>query len=128
MALSEPTLDDGDVAISPDGLTAFVARAGTLMKSTRPTTASAWATPASTGTAWGSAPAAPAINLAGDIYLHARNPRDLFVSRKAGTSYPAPVLITELFGALSRDAAPFVSADDLYLWFERDGDLFETHR
>ena len=127
VALSDPALDDGDLGISPNGLTAFVARAGTLLKSTRPTTASAWSTPVSTGTAWGSSAAAPSINSAGDVYLHATNPRNLFVSRKTGNNYPTPIAITELNG-ITRDAAPGVSADDLVLWFERDGDLFETHR
>ncbi len=125
--LSDLTANDGDVAISPDGLTAFVARGATLFKATRATTASAWGTPATTGTAWGPSAAAPAINAAGDVYLHARNPRDLYVSRMSGASYPAPTAIGELDGA-TRDAAPYVSADDLYIWFERDGDLFEAHR
>ncbi len=127
-ALSDPAADDGDLAISPDGLTAFVVRNNVLLKSTRPTTGSAWGTPASTGTAWGGGAAAPSINSAGDVYLHANTPRDLFVSRKAGNNYPTPTAISELNTALTRDAAPFVSSDDLFLWFEKDGDLFETHR
>ncbi len=126
--LSDPTADEGDVAISPDGLTAFVSRGGTLLRSTRPSTASGWSTPISTGTAWGPSASSPGINAAGDVYLHAKNPRDLYVSRKVGNNYPAPTAITELNTALGREAAPNPSADDLYMWFERDGDLFETHR
>ena len=127
-SLSDPALDDSDVAISPNGLTAFVSRANTLLKSTRPSTGSGWSTPISTGTAWGPSAAAPAINAAGDVYLHAKNPRDLYVSRKLGNNYPTPTAITELNTVGGREAGPFASADDLYLWFERDGDLFEAHR
>lgn len=127
-ALNDVAADDGDLAISPDGLTAFVVRNNVLLKSTRPTTGSAWGTPAATGTSWGSGAAAPSINAAGDVYLHANTPRDLFVSRRAGSNYPTPTAISELNSAATRDAAPYVSADDLFLWFEQDGDLFETHR
>jgi hypothetical protein len=127
-SLSDPAGDDTDIAISPDGLTAFVTRGSSFRRSTRPTTASAWSTPVSTGTAWGASPAAPSINMAGDVYLQAGSPRDLFVSRKAGNNYPTPTPITELNGALTRDAAPYIAADDLTMWFEIDQDLFETHR
>jgi hypothetical protein len=120
--------NEGDLAISPDGLTLFLARGTNLLKSTRLTTASTWGVPSTTGTAWGTNPASPSINGAGDVYLHASNPRDLFVSRRGLLGlYATPTPITELNTA-TRDAAPFVSADDLYMAFEHDGDIYETHR
>jgi subtilisin family serine protease len=120
--------NEGDLAISPDGLTMFLARGTTLLKSTRPTTTSVWSAPATTGTVWGTDAAAPAINGAGDVYLQDGQPRDLLVSRRGSLgNYPTPVAITEL-NTSTRDAGPWVSADDLYLAFEHDGEIYETHR
>lgn len=126
--LSSPTADDGDVAISPDGLTVFVVRNNVFLKATRATPASTWSTLSSTGTAWGGDAAAPSINAAGDVYLHAKSPRELLVSRRSGTSYATPVLIPELARPATREAGPYISADDQRIYFERSGDLYESHR
>lgn len=126
--LSDSVANENDVAISPDGLTLFLSRNSVLYKSTRANVNADWSVPATTGTSWGTSAASPSINSAGDVYLHAKSPRDLFVSRRAGNTYPTPVPVSELNTALGREAAPFVSGDDQYLWFEKDGDIYETHR
>lgn len=120
--------DDGDLGISPDGLTAVVVKGSNFVKATRATTSSAWGTPATITNTWPASPAAPSINTAGDIYLHGATPRDLFVSRRTGSTYGIPSLIAELSTVASRDAAPDIGDDDLYMAFEKDGDLYETHR
>lgn len=126
--LSSPTADDGDVAVSPDSLTVFVVRNNVFLKATRPTITSAWGPLSTTGTAWGGDAAAPSINAAGDVYLHAKTPREILISRRGPSGYPTPVTIPELDLPASREASPSVSADDQRLYFERDGDLYESHR
>ena len=84
--------------------------------------------PTSVGVAWGTSATAPSINSAGDVYFHANNPRDLFVVRRTGSTYAAPVPVTELNTQNGREAAPFISADDRHLMFERGGELVESTR
>lgn len=119
--------NEQDVAIAPDELTAFVGIGGDLRRATRASKTAAWSAPASLGIAWGAGATSPSITAAGDVYFHASNPRDLFVARTSGSSYAAPVPVTEL-NTGGRDAAPFVSADDRHLMFDRDGELMESAR
>jgi WD40 repeat protein len=135
-AFSTPTLvaelsstsSEGDIAISPDGLTAIVLRGSTLVRSTRPTTSDAWSTPiAITGVAFGTSPAAPSLDAAGDLYFHAGTQRDLFVARAQGASYAAPVPITELNGT-GRDSGPYVSPDETFIMFAKSGQIVQSTR
>lgn len=120
--------NEQDVAISPDELTAFIGISSDLRRATRATKAAAWPAPATiSGIAWGQGATAPSITSAGDVYFHAGATRDLFVARRDGNSYAAPVPVTELNTA-GRDAAPFVSADDRHIMFERDAELLESTR
>jgi hypothetical protein len=121
-------VNEQDVAISPDELTAFVAVSGDLLRATRLSKADAWPVPASLGVTWGTSVTAPSINAAGDVYFHANNPRDVMVARKLPSGYAMPVPVTELNTAASRDAAPFISANDRHIMFERDAALFESSR
>ena len=120
--------NEQDVAISPDERTAFVAIGGNIFRSTRADNTAAWPAPASVGVAWGTSPTAPSINAAGDVYFHANNPRDLFVARRTPQGYAAPVPLTEFNTMTGREAAPFVSADDRHIMFERDAELVESSR
>ena len=116
-----------DVAISPDELTAFVAISGDLRRSTRANKTDPWPAPVDLGIDWGTSPAAPSIDAAGNVYFHAGSTRDLFVARKTATGYATPVPLTEL-NTNDRDAAPFVSADARHLVFERASELYESSR
>lgn len=125
--------DESDVSISPDGLTAAIVENGT-------TNHIAIATRASTAVPFGSPVvhaelevtadiAAPTITNGGAVlYFHAGGTRDLWMAvRKQNGTYDAPAPVAELNTA-GRDAAPFVSADNKYMLFERDGDIYETSR
>ena len=123
------TMNEGDVAISPDGLTALVARANDLYLTTRTSTSGPFAVPTLvpeldiTDNV-----AAPSLtDDAAAVYLHAGATRDLYVAYRQGPSFTTPVPIAELDTA-AREAAPFVSSDDRHLAFERDGELFESSR
>lgn len=119
---------EGDIALSPDGLTAVIVRSGMFMRSSRPTTTDAWDTPiAITGVAFGTSPAAPSIDAAGDLYFHAGSNRDLFVARAQGASYAAPVPISELQSS-SRESAPCVSPDETFMMFARGGQIVQSTR
>jgi len=126
VALSSSS-DDGDLAISPDGLTAIIARSNTFYRATRATPTGPWSAPVSLGIDFGSGEAAPSLTAAGDLYFHADATRDLYVARKSGTTFAPPVPVDEL-NTTSRDAAPFVSADERFLWYERAGELVESRR
>lgn len=120
--------DDGDVAISPDGLTAITVRNDTTFwRSTRPTTSSTWGPELPIGsTVFGVQPASPSLTAAGDIYLHAgAGARDLFISRKNANGYALATPITEL-NTPGRDAAPFVSADEKHLVIDVNDDIYES--
>jgi hypothetical protein len=118
--------NDGDLAVSPDGLTAVVVRGSTFFRSTRASTSATWGTLVSLGSAvFGTSPAAPSLTATGDLYLHANAVRDLFVARKNGTGFTTATPITEL-DTTGRDAAPFVSGDEKGLVFERDGQIYES--
>jgi hypothetical protein len=122
--------DDGDLAVSPDELTAIVARGGKLWLATRATAGEPWGTPAAVPSLAvpGNDAAAPSItNHADAVYFHAGAVRDLYYATRAGAGFTTPVPITELDTA-ARDDAPFVSADEHLLLFARGGDLFETAR
>ena len=118
--------NDDDIAISPDGLTAVVARNGTFLRATRASAATTWGTPVSLGSAgFGTSSAAPSLTATGDLYFHAKPVRDLFVTRKNGTGFSTAMPISEL-NTSGRDAAPFVSGDEKHLVFERDGQIYES--
>lgn len=125
--------DESDIALSPDGLTAAVAEtagANHLLIATRGSLAQPFGTPVvhpelevTTDIS------APTITNGGDVmYFHAGATRDLYRAvRKGNGTYTTPALVTELNTA-TRDAAPFVSADDKYMLFEHDGDIYESSR
>lgn len=123
------TAAEGDVAISPDGLTALVERPSGIYLATR----------AQVGAAFGTPTLVPVLDVTGDVaaptltngaatvYLHGGGTRDLYVAYRQGATFMTPVPVTELNTA-SRDAAPFISADGARLLFERAGELYESTR
>jgi hypothetical protein len=127
------TIDGDDVAISPDQLTAlgidFTVTGNKIMRATRaskavPFGALADVIPLEITTDL----AAPTLTDGGaTVYFHAGASRDIYVSHLVGGVYMTPTKVTEL-DTSGRDAAPFVSATDDYMMFERDGDLYETSR
>jgi len=122
--------DDGDVALSPDGLTAMVARSNKLWLATRTTFGLPFSTPVvvpSLAVA-GTTVAAPSLtNHADAVYFHAGTVRDLYYATRTGDTFTTPVPLTELNTA-GRDDAPFVLGDERHLLFARDGDIYETSR
>jgi len=132
--LSDPNFDDSDVAISPDGLTAMVARGGKLYVATWRTNDAKFSTPVSVPiTVDDSAVSAPSItNDAKVVYLHAGTPRELYYTQRDSTSpevysYAKPARIMEL-DTQERNSAPFVSQDQLHMLFARDGNIYEATR
>jgi hypothetical protein len=135
---SAPTMDAplssgdvGDLAISPDGLTALVQHGGTFYIHTRSSTTAPWGSEVVHNELLvSSTPTAPTItNGAQTVYLHAGSPRDIYIShRNANGTFQPPTLVTELNMTATRDAAPFVSQNDKYMIFERDYEIFETTR
>jgi len=121
--------DDSNVGISPDGLTAIVSRGNNMFLATRTSTFDIFtmpvAAPALDVTANVSAPSM--TNGANAVYFHANNPRDLYVSHRQGSSFTTPVPISEL-DTVTRDSGPFISADERYLVFGHDGDIYESTR
>jgi hypothetical protein len=122
---------NGDVAISPDGLTAAVMRGSTLYIHTRAATTAPWGA----GVAHGELNvandvAAPTItNGAQTIYVHDGAPRDLYVShRNPNGTFQTPQPVSELNTATGREAAPFVLEGDDYMIFENGYDIYETTR
>jgi hypothetical protein len=125
---------DGDVAVSPDGLTAVTIRDGNpnrLYIYTRGSTAAAFGL----GTLHSELEvttdiAAPTITNGGAvIYFHAGSPRDLYrATLKGNGTYTMPMPVTELNMPAARDASPYVVQTDDYMVFERAGDIFETTR
>jgi len=127
--LSSTHNDDSDVAISPDGLTAMVARDGQLMIATRSSIDGLFSAPVAVPSLnVDGGDAAPSItNRADAVYFHAGTIRDLYYARRDGDVYTQPVPLTEL-NTSGRDSAPFVSADEHYLVWARADDLFEATR
>jgi hypothetical protein len=120
---------ESDVAISPDGLTALVARGSGIYMATRASTTAAFGTPvlAAVLDVTGDVAAPSLTDGAATVYLHGGATRDLYVAYRQGATFTTPVPITELDTA-SRDAAPFISADGTRLLFERAGELYESTR
>lgn len=119
---------EGDVAISPDGKYAVVVRGGRFYGSMRDDATASWPAPMEIPGTFGTSPAGPALNGALDLYHHATDAgRDLFVGRRSPTGLEPSAKIVEL-STTSRDAAPFVSADDRHLMFECSGDICESSR
>lgn len=126
---------DGDLAISPDGLSAVVNReSGTkgFYFYTRAATTDAFsgATLHSELGVAGANIASPTItNGAEVIYFHAGATRQLFRAQKKGNgTYTTPAPVSELNVATVRCAAPFVVQTDDYMVFEKAGNIFETSR
>ena len=124
--LSVAGSDEEDIAISPDGLTMIVGRSQ-LHRSTRNATTDAWPATTALGAGFGTSPAAPSLTAAGDLYFHAdpTPPRNLYVARRNGTGFGTPMPLVDL-NTTGRDAAPFIAGDESRLWFERNGDLYES--
>ncbi len=131
--LSSPATEDS-LGVSPDGLTAIVSRSTvggrTMHIATRanltdpfgPLTAFAPINSAATD------PASPSLtNGASTIYFHADTSRNIYVVTKVGVGWSSPVPVTEV-NTVTRDAAPFVTQTDNYMFYEHDGQLYETHR
>lgn len=123
------TAGEGDVAISPDGLTALVERSTGIYLATRASVGAAFGTPALVAIldVTGDVAAPTLTNGATTVYLHGGGTRDLYVAYRQGTTFTTPVPVTDLNTA-SRDASPFVSADGTRLVFERAGELYESTR
>lgn len=132
--LSSSTLDDNDIAIAPNGLTAIVTRtdnAGerSFWLSSRAQVSAEWGTPVRMPdfeiTADISGPTL--TNNAATVYFHAGAVRDLYVARKTGigNNFTVPEPVTELNTAV-REAAPFVDQAEGFLIFERAGSLLEA--
>lgn len=126
--------NDGDVAISPDGLTAAVLRKTSPQRIYIYTRANT-TLPFSGATLHAelnvtSDIASPTItNGAAVIYLQAGSPRDIYRASRVGNgTFTTPVPVTELNVPNARDAAPFVLQGDDYMIFERAGDIYETTR
>jgi hypothetical protein len=125
---------DGDVAISPDGLTAAIVREGATNRiyiHKRAITTVAWGigtlhSELNVTTDIGS----PSITNDGDVvYLHAGAPRKIYrATLKGNGTYTNPMPVDELNTLGVRNAAPFVTQTDDYIIFERDGDIYETSR
>lgn len=127
------TGDDGDLAVSPDGLTAVVLNTSGQNKflfHTRASTMVPFGAPTQhTELHITTDIAAPTItNDAQTIYFHAGATRDLYVAHLQGNgTYTTPAPVTAL-NTTGRDAAPFVLQSDRYLIFDRDGDIYEVTR
>jgi hypothetical protein len=127
LELSSPTAADEDLALSPDRLTVLLARGGQLFRATRLTGLSPFgALSPATDLDITTDVAAPALT-AGYAYFHAGPVRDLYAAKRDGAGFDPPVAITEL-NSMRREASPFVSADDRFLWFEQAGELYESSR
>jgi len=127
----DPVVDDTDVAISPDGLTAMVARDGKMYIATRGTTDAKFTSsgPVAITVEGSNTVAAPSItNHADVVYLHAGNAeRKLYYTRREAGSYTKPELIMELDTQV-RNSAPFVLPDEHYMLFSRGLDIYEATR
>jgi WD40 repeat protein len=122
--------DEGDLAISPDELTAMVSRSGKLSIATRTSTIVPFGAPVAVPslTLPSGDLAGPSItNNAETVYFHAGSVRDLYYATRTGTTYTAPVPISQL-NTPGRDDAPFISADEHYLLYAHANDLYETTR
>lgn len=122
--------NEGDLAISPDELTAMIARSGKLLIATRASTTAAFGAPVAVPSldVLGTALAGPSItNNADAVYFHAGNIRDLYYAKRVGNAYTTPMPITELNTSV-RDDAPFISADEHYLLYAHANDIYETTR
>lgn len=122
--------NEGDVAISPDELTAMVSRAGKLSIATRTSTTAPFgplvAVPSLTLPSGDVA--APSITSNADaVYVHAGTIRDLYYARRTGNTFTLLTPIGELNTA-GRDSAPFVSADEHHLMYAHANDIYETTR
>jgi len=125
--------DEGNLAVSPDGLTALVVRktgANKVFESTRTSTALPWGSPVEVPSLEVTADVeAPTLTNQGAlVLLHVGTTRDLVIAQRLpdGT-YETPALITEIDTA-AREAAPFIGASGRYLVFEQSSDLVETSR
>jgi hypothetical protein len=122
--------NEGDVAISPDELTAMVSRSGNLSIATRTSTTAAFGplvvVPSLT-LPIGDLAGPSITNHADAVYAHGGTIRDLYYARRAGDAYTPPAPIGEI-NTPGRDSAPFVSADEHYLLYAHANDIYETTR
>jgi hypothetical protein len=122
-----------DVAVSPDGLTAlgieFTNAGNKLVRAVRSSTSDPFGTLVElTELEITTDLAAPTLtNDAAIVYFHAGTTRDIYRAELVDGHYTTPVPVTEL-NSPGRDAAPFVSASDDHIMFNRDGELMESTR
>jgi hypothetical protein len=122
--------NEGDVAISPDELTAMVSRSGKLSIATRTSTMAAFGPLAAVPslTLPSNDVSSPSItNNADAVYVQGGTIRDLYYARRTGTTFTPLAPIGELNTPL-RDSGPFVSADEHYLMYAHANDIYETTR
>jgi Tol biopolymer transport system component len=125
----ESTAVDGTPVVADDGLTLVMpsSRGGDsdLYTSTRPTTASTWATPVSLAGVNSSAYDSDPFMMNDRLAIYFRSDRDgtadLFVARRASIAYPfgTPVAIPEL-DTPSMESDPWVSPDQRTIFFSSD--------
>ncbi len=124
-------MQDYEVAIAPDELTAMINREGDFVELTRANvTASFGGETVHPELYVADGDASPTIdNGARTIYFHSGTIRDLYVARRTpGGTFSAPVPVVELDTPNNREADPFMSADDRYLVFNCEVDICEVER
>jgi Tol biopolymer transport system component len=126
--------EDGDLAISPDGLTSIViddTNSHHMLFRTRANTSTAFGMPAQhTELHISTDIAGPSLTNNGEtVYFHAGGTRQLYVAHlMSNGTYTTPTKVTELNVAGVRCASPFVTQTDDYMIFDRAGDIFESTR
>ncbi len=131
--LSTTGIESG-IGVSPDGLTAIIDRgtigSRTLWIATRADLSDTFSTPVlltAINSVSDDPSSASLTNNADVIYFHADSTRNIYVSKRMGATWSAPLPVVEVNTAM-RDAAPFVTQADKYMVFEREGQLYETSR
>lgn len=122
--------DESELALTPDGLIAFVVRDNHFFRSLRDSATSGF----------GELVPIPELDIAADVasptlgdhanvvYFHAGDPRQLYVSRLVpdGT-YSPPILVREL-DTDERNADPFITGDERHIVWNRGDQILESQR
>lgn len=119
-----------EIGISPDGLQAITVRMKTtndqLYGYTIETTGVLDAEAELTTLELGTVASGPSLDTGGaQVYLDAATPAQIYMASLSGT-YSTPMAIDDFNSVGTRNAAPCISADNMFIMFERDGDIVQA--
>jgi len=120
-----------DVGFTPDGLQAITVRnknvGDQVFGYTVESTGALDTEVALTTLDLGTQASSPSLDTGGaQVYLDAATPAQIYMAQALGGTFSTPTTVDDFNSTGTRNAAPEIAADNMFIMFERDGDIVQS--